>query len=428
MKQSLLFCIIFCSYSLIAQNKTDSIAQRNNAWLTDLEYLQQKIKTEHYQYTHTISADEFDSRVEFIRESIPQKTDLQIIGSFFELMAAIGDGHTQLNPPFQGPFAFSMLPLEFYLFEEGLFIRAAAPEYSDLVGLKIIKTGNMPVNKLLNKCAPLIGRDNDQQLQWILPIALMFSDTYHLVGATDDKAFVEFTLQKPGKKKLTVQVPAGPIDRDPMARFAPAHWSSMKDPATNLWTQDPDNFYWYEYIKDRATVYFQFNQVRNKPEQNLADFSKELFKFIKANDVGFLIIDIRLNNGGNNFLNRSLVKEIENCEEINRKGRLFTITGRRTFSAAMNLASDLENRTETLFVGEPTGSKPNFYGEDNPFELPNSKLTGSISNRYWQGGKTANDKRPWIAPDLPANLSAQQYEQNEDPALQAIWDYLDSEK
>ncbi len=420
--------MIFCSYFLIAQNNTDSIVQRNNAWIADLDYLQQKIKSEHYRYTHTISADEFDLLVESIRKSIPQKNDLQIIESFFELVAAIGDGHTQLNPPFQGPLAFNMLPLEFYMFEEGLFIRAAAPEYSDLVGSKVIKAGNMSVKKLLNNCAPLIGRDNDQQLQWIIPIALMFSDTYQLVGAAEDNEAVVFTLQKPGGKKVKVHVPAGPIDRDPMARFAPAHWSSMKDGVTNLWTQDPDNFYWYEYIKDRGTVYCQFNQVRNKPEQNLADFSKELFRFIKANDVEFLIIDIRLNNGGNNFLNRSLVKEIENCKEINKKGKLFTIIGRRTFSAAMNLASDLENQTETLFVGEPTGSKPNFYGEDNPFELPNSKLTGSISNRYWQGGKTANDDRPWIAPDLPAKLSAQKYVQNEDPALQAIWDYLDSKK
>jgi len=75
-------------------------------------------------------------------------------------------------------------------------------------------------------------------------------------------------------------------------------------------------------------------------------------------------------------------------------------------------------------VGEPTGSSPNFYGEDNVFQLPNSGLTGSISSRYWQGGTTSDDPRKWIEPDLPAVLTATDYRNNVDPCLEAIFKYL----
>ena len=44
-------------------------------------------------------------------------------------------------------------------------------------------------------------------------------------------------------------------------------------------------------------------------------------------------------------------------------GHLFVIIGRRTFSAAQNTVNMIEKNTNATFVGEPTGSRPNFVGE-----------------------------------------------------------------
>src|SRR6267143_154269 len=69
------------------------------------------------------------------------------------------------------------------------------------------------------------------------------------------------------------------------------------------------------------------------------------------------------------------------CEESKlrsstAKGHLFVITGRLTFSAAMNLASRLEHETHATFVGEPTGSRPNHYGEAVTLTLPQRRNKG----------------------------------------------------
>src|SRR3989442_12975880 len=93
------------------------------------------------------------------------------------------------------------------------------------------------------------------------------------------------------------------------------------------------------------------------------------------------------------------------CEESKlrsstAKGHLFVITGRLTFSAAMNLASRLEHETHATFVGEPTGSRPNHYGEAATLPLPASAITGRVSTPHWQTSKP-NQKRHWITAQMP---------------------------
>lgn len=47
-----------------------------------------------------------------------------------------------------------------------------------------------------------------------------------------------------------------------------------------------------------------------------------------------------------------------------RGGKLVTLIGRMTFSAAQTFAARIDQWTNTTFVGEPTGSRPNHYGNE----------------------------------------------------------------
>ena len=418
MKQSI-WIFLFLASGLVAQQE-----ERINGWRSDLEILIDKMEEEHYDLFHTISPEEWKKATQQLYNDIPKKSDLQLVGAFMKLMAMIGDGHTLMYPPFQGKNTFLSLPLEFYFFEDDVYIRAAEPKYEELVGTKVVKVGSMEIDEIIQKTVPHLGRDNEFQLKWIIPIAMMFSDLYQIIGTIEDRNQVNFTLMKEDGSIFSRKVAAGVLTRDPMSRFAPDHWKSMVDRKSNFWTKNPDNFYWYEWIPDDNVVYCQFNQVRNNEKESIEDFSKKLHSFIKEKNAVALIIDIRLNNGGNSFLNKAFIHEIIKNEAINQEGKLFTIIGRRTFSAAMNLSSDLENHTNTLFVGEQTGSKPNFIGEDNEFVLPYSELMGSISTRYWQGGATSDDDRQWIAPDLEAPLTVDDYKNNIDPCMKRILDYV----
>ena len=157
----------------------------------------------------------------------------------------------------------------------------------------------------------------------------------------------------------------------------------------------------------------------------MAAFSEKLFKFINENQVEKLVIDMRWNNGGNTFLNPPLQLGLIRNEKINQNGKLFIIIGRRTFSAAQNFITFCDRNTNTIFVGEPSGSSPNFIGEEVPFVLPYSRFRVNISNLYW-AGSSPYDYRTWIAPTLYTPPTFADYKANRDSAMEAILNYANS--
>jgi hypothetical protein len=98
---------------------------------------------------------------------------------------------------------------------------------------------------------------------------------------------------------------------------------------------------------------------------------------------------------------------------------VFVIIGRMTFSAAQNTVTAIERETNAIFVGEPTGSRPNFIGEQIGFELPYSKVRANVADLFWQTSWPM-DHRIWTAPDIYAPPTFEAYRRNQDPALDAI--------
>lgn len=95
---------------------------------------------------------------------------------------------------------------------------------------------------------------------------------------------------------------------------------------------------------------------------SFANFTRQARLGLSDSRIERVVLDLRRNGGGNNMLpeplRRTLVKS-----RFNRPGGLYVLVGPRTFSAAMNIATRLERETDALFVGEPTGGRPNHYGD-----------------------------------------------------------------
>jgi hypothetical protein len=353
--------------------------------------------------------------VKKLSDEVSKLTDAQIITGLFKMTRMPGDGHTTVRnaPQFQ-----KQLPVQFYLFNEGLFITAAAPEQADLAGAQVLKIGDSPVDKVIETLDPLISRDNTMWIKFVAPNFMRNPIMLNGVGIIPDTEKANITVRDAGgnTRSVTLSATAG----QPLPT-----WVTARKDATNpepLYLKNRRTPYWYEYLPDSKTVFFQYNQVGNKADEPLTAFCEKLFKFINENEVERLVIDMRWNGGGNNFLNRPLVQGLIRNEKINKRGKLFVIVGRNTFSAAMNGATEIEQQTSAIFVGEPTGSAPNFVGETIGFELPYSKVSGSISDLYWQKS-TAMDYRTWIGPTIYAPPSFELFKANRDPAMEAILNY-----
>jgi sugar lactone lactonase YvrE len=363
-----------------------------------------------------VSREEFDAAVRRLREDIPRLTDNQIAVGSMRLFCRIGDGHTGIRGAFLAPEVRNRAPVKFYLFREGLFITDAHPRHADLAGAQVLRIGGHAVEEVLNSLKEVVLHDNDMGPPWLGPEFLRSLPVLNGLGIIPDDKSLPLTVRDAKGKERNVALPGDSGEPE-------GSWVSARKGAgapEPLYLKKRQVGYWFEYLPEKKLVYFQYNQVQDGGEETIEKFCGRLFRFIDDNEVRALVIDLRWNGGGNNFLNRPLVHGLIRCDKVNQPGKLFVVVGRNTFSAAMCAAADLERHTKAVFVGEPTGSSPNFVGESAVIvHLPYSKLRASISDLYWQNS-VAMDYRTWIAPQIYTPPTFAAYRANRDPALEAI--------
>lgn len=415
-------------WETLAATKDVSKLDRNAGWRYDLWFLNRELRRIHFDPYRYHSKKDQDEWVSKLDSSIPKMSDNEIRVAFMETFARYGDGHTSIgltnmHQPGQvasvAPQKPWMTPLQFFSFQEGVYVLAAASEYKDLLGAQVLEVGGKPVADVLASAEKIISKDNPQGLLSNIARVLGSSAVLGGLHAIPSDEVVPMKFRK--SDGTVVDVALKPVGNFDVATAVRMH-STGEEP---LYLRHREKPYWFEYLPESKTVYFQYNGVRNDPSENTTQFAKRMFDFITANDVERLVVDARWNGGGNSFLNLPLVNGIISSPKVNSQGHLFVVIGRSTFSAAQNFVTDIGRSCQPIFVGEPSGSRPNFVGESVQIALPYSGMRGSISDLYWQRSWPM-DERIWIAPQLPAPPTFAAYAAGSDPAMDAIRNYLAS--
>src|SRR6266496_2379875 len=147
------------------QNRAQSDARARETatrrWREALRFMAGEMQKLHRNLFHTMTRTQFESAVEALDERVPSLARHQIIVEMARIVAMVGDGHTNIAPTRDPKIGFRSYPVKFYLFQDGLYVRAAAREYSDLVGARVIRIGNAPWEKAYETVREIIGRDNE---------------------------------------------------------------------------------------------------------------------------------------------------------------------------------------------------------------------------------------------------------------------------
>lgn len=399
-------------------------------WREDLRFMAQEMPKYHANLYHTITREQFDAEIKSLNERIPTLARHQIIVEMMRIVAMIDDGHTNIYPTRDAKIGFRQFPIKMYFFRDGLFVRTATKDNADLVGARVTKIGNATAEQARTAVLKIIGKDNEIGATFFAPHLLAMPEVLHALGFSSSPDSAKFTIEKQGKESVVEMKPMGPADvwsgDTDKTLMLKEGWTDLRGDRDEsekvLWLKKIDDKYWFEYLPNSKTVYVQFNEVYNKPDESIEAFSKRLFEFVDANPVDRLVLDLRHNRGGNGEFNRPLLLGIIKTAKINQRGRLFTIIGRSSFSATQFLINDLERLTETMFVGEPSGSKGNAYGDSRRITLPKSGVTVRVSVYQWFRWSPW-DPRRWTPPEIAAELTSEDYRQNSDPALKAIVAY-----
>jgi len=277
------------------------------------------------------------------------------------------------------------------------FLEISEPEFDaavarQLIGAQVLSVDGHPVDGVLAAVEPLISRDNDQRVTWLGPEVLAWTPLIHALGLISDPGQATLAVRFPDQTTVTVAVESVAVESvavgpQVLTGPRPAGWISLPDTVgapMPLYLRNSDAPYWFEYLPDSAVVYLQLNGVGDQPLEAIAAFCERLFTFIDNHQVSKLVIDLRWNGGGNTYLVQPLLHSLIGWTKINQRGCLYVIIGRGTFSAAQNTATAIERETNAIFVGEPSGSRPNVIGETIPFMLPYRKALVNVADLYWQ--------------------------------------------
>jgi hypothetical protein len=384
--------------------------QRVTAWREDLAALVDGIAARHKNAFHLVSRESFEAAADDLETRLSDLADHQIIVGFMQLAAMIGDGHTRVRHDGASP-PFRVYPVGLAWFSDGLFIVSAIDEHADLIGCELARVGATPAEEAARRVASAFPHENEASLKHTAPRFLTIAEVVQAVGLAESADQVTWTVRAADGAEREAELRAMPPG-EARSRLAPA----LPGAPLPLARQTRSHVNWFEFLPEPGALYACYGSCANEQGQSVAEYSKAVLDAIDAHKPNKVIVDLRRNGGGDSSLLQPLVKGLDRREEIDQHGRLFVLIGRGTFSSAQMNARDLQRSTTAILIGEPTGQRPNAFGEVRTFKLPRSGLEVQYSTKRFI---TDPADPPSMLPDVLVELSSKDFFSGRDPVLDA---------
>jgi hypothetical protein len=430
---AILFALSMTGYSFARDQQADG-------WSEDVDYLVRRIEIMHPNPYAYIPKEKFYQLKNDLQDKIPGMSEADIVISIMRLVATLQDGHTRLSFVQSDPQwlneRFHLLPILFYPFKDGVFVLAGLEKYKDLVGSKVLRIGSMPIAEVTSRLGKFWSHDNTSGERKYLYYALGIAEMLKAIGAVNDTTEIELELQFSTNEKSAVLLPIQSLLT--MAPHYSAGWypqdrkglavmNERAENPTSLWMKNPRKKFWYEYLPEDKIMYLQINSLNfphpgggeRGPFGRLCD---DFFTALDQSNAEKVVIDIRWNNGGNH-VEQPLLKGFISRPRFDKAGRLFLITGRVTYSAAVHFTTLFKKHTHVTIVGEPCSGRPNHFGAVRTFRLPHHhQILIHCSIDYYQDSEPF-DFNVTHTPDIGREMTADHFRNNADPSLQAVRDY-----
>jgi hypothetical protein len=417
---TLFTAMLLCSISSAQQDKSQ-------AWKSDIEYLKAELPKRHKNLFFKIDKTTFEGKLDELSNTLSNKIDSEIVISLQQIIAEMGDDHTSIEYQ-QILQSAGIFPLSLYWFSDGLYVLSTLNKYESALGKRITAINDVPIAEVTARLSSLLPKTNDTLTKHRIPnmlpsIALL----QHFEIINGNSARFDFVDPNETETDLLIEE----LDYKaigPNLRFVgftpesyPMSWSNQR------------SMFWFRFIEDEGILYVQYNRCWSKEleEQHglkaraekmpsFDAFASQILAEMKKPEVRKFVFDIRFNPGGSSPQGTKLARKVSEIDNINRRGKIFVIIGKRTYSSAVINAIDFKNHTEAILVGEPTSGKPNHFGEVKKFKLPYSGLSVSYSTKYF---KYLDEDPNSLMPDIAVETTFSDFASGKDPVLDAIRKY-----
>jgi hypothetical protein len=374
-------------------------------WRADLQYFARELPKRHANAFHHTPRDRFEAEIADLDRRLGRLNGDEVLVALEHIANMIGDGHTNVAFPADK----ANLPLDVARFGDDYRVTLVGPGLEKALGARVVKVRDTPVARAREILLALTPQDEtpwlaDGRVEEFLTTGMVL----HGTGIIPERNTARYTLADDAGHEFDVDVQALPPGASPK-------WvAAYKEPP--LFRQRPDESFWYTFLPDAKTVYCNFRSYNG-----LGKNAAGLLKLVAEQHPDKLVIDLRQNGGGDYTEGlRHLVRPIRSLPDVNRKGHLFVLIGRNTFSAAMSNSAHFRAQTAAILVGQPIGEKPNSYQESRRMTLPNSHLVVRYSVRFY---KFVDSGENVIRPDQNIVPSWADYKAGRDPVLDWVLKY-----
>jgi hypothetical protein len=367
---------------------------RLERWRQDIATLRSELPLRHANLFFKLPATEWARALAQLEADLPRLADHQVKVRVTQAVASVGDTHTRLQSSFRS------VPLGVHWFSDGLVVTRAAREHAELIGARLVRVGDRPVEEAIERVRVLFAADNKSGVREEAPGYLLSPEVLHALGLSPSPGSARYTLALRTGAAVAVELAWAPPGKQ-------ADWAEPDHPAP-LRQQRADQPFWYERLDSEGVLYLKYN--RCDFADRFRSLTSEILPVLDQGTIRRVVVDLRDNGGGNSAVFHPF---LDGLKARSGRFKLYVLIGRKTFSSAMRNALELHNEAHAVLVGEETAGRPNSYGEVQSFRLPHSGLTVQYSTKYWHLDHTADP--PSLAPDVPVAVSSTDYLQGRDP-------------
>ena len=386
----------------------------------------------------------FRDAIASLQRTVEGKTDEQIIVELAKAVALSKNAHTRLYL-LRNRSELRRYPIRVWWFADGLYVIRATPDYSELLGARILRIGGRTVDQVKQAVDPLFA-GNTSWLKYMSAYTMTSPDVLIGLGLIGSDGKAEIELKNRRGEDVKRQLEPLPLRRSdepteswwdlaPSRPRSDGAWLSalsLDAARLPLYLQKTDRQYWSQTLPQWQLLYIQFNRSGDVPGgEPFAEFGKRVLTELQSAAVKKLVVDMRFNTGGNLDIAKTFMEHLGALAR-KRNMKVYVITGRATFSAGLFHAMQLRQYANAILVGEPVGDELDFWSEGGNLLAPNSKLSFHYADRfhsmspaerpelkeYLVTGSDLSVKDP--KPDIPVNMTARDYLLARDPALEAI--------
>lgn len=388
----------------------------------DIDALIYTFSEVHPNMFHECGQARFMEAVGRVKNNLPDSVSkVQLYKEVAPLIAMLGDGHSNLNFPFNDLFTeelhrfplFVDINLDNYAITATTCIDSLVPR-----GAEVLSINGIESRALLENMMPYAS--GERYFFRLARVNFLFPALFEILYAADS---YEVTYREPGKKKNRTVL------------LKPATWDEIKQrtPKSKK-QQEKVADYSFTLDKEKNVAIMDFLHFNNPAKARA--FADSMFRTIREQGITNLIIDIRNNGGGSSVVGDEFLRYISpvpfqqmskafvritpttrrlmnssgsypglyyynndtklikplTAEEGHFNGKVYLLTSHQTFSSAGSFAWAFKQFGMGTVIGEETGGMNVCFGDILFYKLPVSGLSCSISyKRFWQYGADEKD-------------------------------------